>query len=183
MRFRTVWGPHEIRIQGRETNPRLELKDQYSTIEEAKADITGLFTLQFLMSEADQGRLQTPLQHGSAAERQLYTTFLASAFRTLRFGLQDAHARGMAIQFNYLRDKGGFVENPDGTFSVDFVKIKDAVRALDHDFLTIEATGDYAAAKRMISELAVIRPEVQRALDRLKSIPTDIEPVFDTVRR
>jgi len=176
-------GPHQIRIQGRETNPRLELKDLYSTIEEAKADITGLFTLQFLMTEADQGRLQTPLQHGSASERQLYTTFLASAFRTLRFGLQDAHARGMAIQFNYLRDKGGFVENPDGTFSVDFVKIKDAVRALDHDFLTIEATGDYAAAKRMISELAVIRPEVQRALDRLKSIPTDIEPVFDTVRR
>jgi len=176
-------GPHQIRIQGRETNPRLELKDLYSTIEEAKADITGLFTLQFLMTEADQGRLQTPLQHGSAAERQLYTTFLASAFRTLRFGLQDAHARGMAIQFNYLRDKGGFVENPDGTFAVDFVKIKDAVRALDHDFLTIEATGDYAAAKRMISELAVIRPEVQRALDRLKSIPTDIEPVFDTVRR
>jgi len=176
-------GPHQIRIQGRETNPRLELKDLYSTIEEAKADITGLFTLQFLMTESDQGRLQTPLQHGSAAERQLYTTFLASAFRTLRFGLQDAHARGMAIQFNYLRDKGGFVENPDGTFAVDFVKIKDAVRALDHDFLTIEATGDYAAAKRMISELAVIRPEVQRALDRLKSIPTDIEPVFDTVRR
>src|SRR5215467_6638381 len=176
-------GPHQIRIQGRETNPRLELKDLYSTIEEAKADITGLFTLQFQMTEADQGRLQTPLQHGFAAERQLYTTFLASAFRTLRFGLQDAHARGMAIQFNYLRDKGGFVENPDGTFAVDFVKIKDAVRALDHDFLTIEATGDYAAAKRMISELAVIRPEVQRALDRLKSIPTDIEPVFDTVRR
>src|SRR5215467_439161 len=176
-------GPHQIRIQGRETNPRLELKDLYSTIKEAKADITGLFTLQFQMTEADQGRLQTPLQHGSASERQLYTTFLASAFRTLRFGLQDAHARGMAIQFNYLRDKGGFVENPGGTFSVDFVKIKDAVRMLDHDFLTIEATGDYAAAKRMISELAVIRPEVQRALDRLKSIPTDIEPVFDTVRR
>ena len=172
-------GPHQIRVQGRETNPRLELKELYSAIEEAKADVTGLFVLQHLMTETDQGRINAPLPHGAAAERQLYTTFLASAFRTLRFGLQDAHARGMAIQFNYLRDKGGFVANPDGTFAVDFSKIKDAVRSLDHDFLTLEATGNYAGAKKMIADLAVIRPEVQRALDRLKSIPTDIEPIFD----
>src|SRR5215467_8567708 len=176
-------GPHQIRVQGRETNPRLELKENYSAIEEAKADITGLFILQFLMTQADQGRIQAPLPHGPAAERQLYTTFLASAFRTLRFGLQDSHARGMAIQFNYLRDKGGFVVNPDGTVAVDFKKIKDAVRALDHDFLTIEATGDYAGAKKMISELAVLRPEVQKLLDRLKSTPTDIEPIFDDAKR
>jgi hypothetical protein len=176
-------GPHQIRIQGRETNPRLELKEVYSSIEEAKADITGLFILQFLMTQADQGRIQAPLPHGPAAERQLYTTFLASAFRTLRFGLQDAHARGMAIQFNYLRDKGGFVINSDGTVAVDFNKIKDAVRALDHDFLTLEATGDYAGAKKMISELAIVRPEVQRLLDRLKSTPTDIEPVFEDGKR
>ena len=100
------------------------------------------------MTQADQGRIQAPLPHGPAAERQLYTTFLASAFRTLRFGLQDAHARGMAIQFNYLRDKGGYVVNPDGTFAVDFTKVKDAVRALDHDFLTIEATGDMPQRRR-----------------------------------
>ena len=89
----------------------------------------------------------------------------------------------MAIQFNYLRDKGGFVVNSDGTVAVDFSKIKDAVRALDHDFLTLEATGDYAGAKKMISELAVVRPEVQRLLDRLKSTPTDIEPIFDDAKR
>jgi hypothetical protein len=176
-------GPHQIRVQGRETNPRLELKEAYSAIEEAKADITGLFILQFLMTQADQGKIQAPLPHGPAAERQLYTTFLASAFRTLRFGLQDAHARGMAIQFNYLRDKGGFVMNSDGTVAVDFSKIKDAVRALDHGFLTLEATGDYASAKKMISELAVVRPEVQRLLDRLKSTPTDIEPIFEDSKR
>jgi hypothetical protein len=176
-------GPHQIRVQGRDTNPRLELKELYSTIEEAKADITGLFILQFLMTQADQGRIQAPLPHGPAAERHLYTTFLASAFRTLRFGLQDSHARGMAIQFNYLSDKGGFVLNPDGTVAVDFSKIKDAVRALDHEFLTLEATGDYAGAKKMISELAVVRPEVRRLLDRLKSTPTDIEPIFDDSKR
>jgi hypothetical protein len=173
-------GPHQIKINGRETNPRLELKELYSAIEEAKADVTGLFALQFLMSQADSGKIQIPLPHGQNAERRLYTTYLASAFRTLRFGLQDAHARGMAMQFNYLLDKGGFVANSDGTFSVDFSKIKDAVRSLDHDLLTVEATGDYNGAKKMLTDLSVVRPEVQKALDRLKSLPTDIEPIFVT---
>ena len=173
-------GPHQIKVNGRETNPRLELKELYSAIEEAKADVTGLFALQFLMSQADSGKMQVPLPRGADAERRLYTTYLASAFRTLRFGLQDAHAKGMAVQFNYLLDKGGFVANGDGTFSVDFGKIKDAVRSLDHDLLTVEATGDYNGAKKMLTELSVIRPEVQKALGRLKTLPTDIEPIFVT---
>jgi hypothetical protein len=173
-------GPHQIKVSGRETNPRLELKELYSAIEEAKADVTGLFALQFLMSQADSGKMSIPLPHAADAERKLYTTYLASSFRTLRFGLQDAHAKGMAMQFNYLLDKGAFVANPDGTFSVDFGKIKDAVRSLDHDLLTVEATGDYNAAKKMLTELSVVRPEVQKALDRLKSLPTDIEPIFVT---
>ena len=173
-------GPHQIKINGRETNPRLELKETYSAVEEAKADVTGLFALQFLMSQADQGQIQAPLPHGLAAEHQLYTTYLASSFRTLRFGLQDAHAKGMAMQFNYLLDKGAFVRNSDGTFSVDFTKVKDAVRSLDHDLLTLEATGDYNGAKKMLTELGAIRPEVQNTLDGLKSLPTDIEPIFVT---
>lgn len=173
-------GPHQIKINGRETNPRLELKDTYSAIEEAKADVTGLFALQFLMSQADKGLIQAPLRHGPDAERQLYTTYLASSFRTLRFGLQDAHAKGMAMQFNYLLDKGAFVAAADGTFHVDLTKIKDAISSLDHDLLTLEATGNYDGAKKMLSQLSVVRPEVQKALDRLKAIPTDIEPIYVT---
>jgi len=132
------------------------------------------------MSQADKGAVQMPIPHGPEAERQLYTTYLASSFRTLRFGLQDSHARGMAMQFNFFLDKGGYVANSDGTFSVDLDKIKTAVRELDHDLLTAEANGDYNAAKTMLSKYSVVRPEVQRALDRLKSLPTDIEPVFVT---
>ena len=171
-------GPHQITINGRSTNPRLELKELYSAIEEAKADITGLLALQFLMDHSSP-----TVPHGEQAERNLYTTFLASSFRTLRFGLKEAHARGMAIQVNYLLDKGGFKANPDGTFAVDFSKIKQAVRDLDHEFLTLEATGDYAGAKKMLDTFAVIRPEVQRGLDRLTHIPTDIEPIFVTANR
>lgn len=173
-------GPHQIKVAGRDTNPRLELKEQYSAIEEAKADVTGLFALQYLMTEADKGTIHMPIPHGPDAERQLYTTYLASSFRTLRFGLQDAHAKGMAAQFNYFLDKGGFVANSDGTFSVNLGKIKDAVRGLDHELLTLEATGDYAGAKKLLTEMSVIRPEVQKALERLEAVPTDIEPIFVT---
>jgi hypothetical protein len=173
-------GPHQIKVNGRDTNPRQELKELYSAIEEAKADVTGLFALQYLMSQADKGAIQMPIPHGPEVERQLYITYLASSFRTLRFGLQDSHARGMAMQFNFFLDKGGYIANADGTFSVDIEKLKTAVRDLDHDLLTAEAQGDYDAAKTMLSKYNVIRPEVQRALDRLKSLPTDIEPVFVT---
>src|SRR6478672_1143908 len=173
-------GPHQIKVNGRDTNPRLELKELYSAIEEAKADVTGLFALQYLMTQADKGAIQAPLPHGPDAERQLYTTYLASSFRTLRFGLQDSHAKGMAVQFNYFLDKGAFVANADGTFSVDLSKIKEAVAGLDHDLLTLEATGDYAGTKKLMSEMMVLRPEVQKALERLKGVPTDIEPIFVT---
>jgi hypothetical protein len=162
-------GPHQIEVGGRATNPRQEMKELYSAIEEAKADITGLFMLQYLF---DHG-----MPHPPQAERQLYTTFLASAFRSLRFGLTEAHAKGMALQFNYLTDKGAFVENGDGAFHVDFTKVKGAVRDLTHDLLTLEAQGDYAGAKRMLDTLGYIRPAVARALDASRNLPTDIDPV------
>src|ERR1043166_816950 len=104
------------------------------------------------MTQADKGAIQVPLPHGPDAERQLFTTYLASSFRTLRFGLQDAHTKGMAVQFNYFLDKGAFVGNSDGTFSVDINKMKDAVAGLDRELLTLEATGDYDGPKKRMSE-------------------------------
>jgi hypothetical protein len=170
-------GPHITKVGGKESTPRQDLKETYSTIEEAKADVTGLYALMYMM---EKGQLKDTLGQGEAAERKLHTTFLASAFRTLHFGLTDSHARGMAIQVNYLLDKGGFVAHGDGTFSVDFTNIKQAVMDLDREFLTIEATGDYARAKEMITKYVVIRPEVQQALDKMKSVPNDIRPSFPT---
>jgi hypothetical protein len=169
-------GPHQISVAGRNTTPRQELKELYSAIEEAKADVTGLFMLQHLYD-----RKLIPAD--AATERKLYTTFLASTFRSLRFGLKDAHGKGMAMQVNYLTGKGGFVARPDGTYEVNFAKIKSAVRELDHDLLMLEASGDYAGAKRMLDELGVIRPEMQKALNSLTGIPVDIEPVFVTANQ
>jgi peptidase M49-like protein len=169
-------GPHQITVAGRNTTLRQELKELYSAIEEAKADVTGLFMLQLL---ADRKLIDG----GASMERKLYTTFLASSFRTLRFGLKDAHGKGMAMQVNYLTDKGGFVARSDGRFEVNFDKIKAAVRDLDHDLLTLEATGDYAGAKRMLDQLGVIRPGLQKALNSLSDIPVDIEPRFVTANQ
>jgi hypothetical protein len=152
---------------GPQDNVRQSLKELHSAIEEAKADVTGLLMLQYFFDH----KLMP------ASERQLYTTFLASSFRTLRFGVHEAHGKGMALQFNYLTDKGAFLAKPDGTFAVDFAKIKGAVRDLVHDLLTIEATGDYARAKKMLDELGILRPAMVQALAKLTDIPTDIEPV------
>jgi peptidase M49-like protein len=173
-------GPHQIVVDGRTTTPRAELKELYSAIEEAKADVTGLFALQYMMDHANEMKIARVLPSDEAAQRQLYTTFLASAFRSLRFGLNDAHGKGMAVQFNYLLDRGAFVEHGDGTFDVDMTKVKQAVEDLDHDLLTLEAEGNYAGAKELLDHLGVLRPVLKRAFEKLTSIPTDITPVFVT---
>ena len=173
-------GPHQIKVDGRDTTPRAELKELYSAVEEAKADITGLFALQYMMDHAQEMKLSSMLPSDDAAQRQLYTTYLASMFRTLRFGLNDAHGKGMAIQFNYLMDKGAFSQQPDQTFALDLKKFKQGVRDLDHDLLTIEAQGDYDAAKNLQDEMGVLRPALQKSLDGLQAIPTDTDPIFVT---
>jgi len=164
-------GPHDITVSGRTTTVRQEMKEVYSALEEAKADISGLFALQYLV---DKGALDRSM------ERTMYTTFLASAFRSIRFGVNEAHGRGIAVQLNALLDAGAFRVAADGTFSVNAATIKPAVEALTRDLLLLQARGDYAGAKTMIGRLAVVRPEVQRALDRLAGVPVDIAPRFVT---
>jgi hypothetical protein len=164
-------GPHNIMVGGRATTVRQELKDTYSTIEEAKADISGLFALHFLI---DKGVLDNSL------EKTMYTTFLASAFRSIRFGITEAHGRGQAIQMNYLLDHGAFTATPNGTFAVDNAKIRQGVIDLTREFLTLEAEGNYAKAKQMIETLGVVRPNTQAVLDKLTGVPVDIAPRFVT---
>lgn len=170
-------GPVDITVDGRKTTPRQELKELYSPLEEAKADVAGIFALQYLMDNRKRLGLEKTLAAGPEAERRMYTTYLASAFRTLRFGLTGAHGRGKAVQLNYLMDKGGVVVNDDGTFAVDFERIKPAIRGLAHDLLMVQARGDYDGAQKML-EQAVLRPPVAAAIERMRDIPTDIEPVF-----
>jgi hypothetical protein len=167
-------GPHNITVGGRQTTVRQELKETYSAIEEAKADVSGLWALRYL---ADHQQLDP------AVAKSMYTTFLASAFRSIRFGINEAHGKGIAVQLNYFLDAGAFKVPQDGTFTVDSAKIGDAVTALTSDIMTLQAEGSYAKAKDLLDRLGVVRPEVQKVLDRLIGIPIDIEPRFTTAAK
>jgi hypothetical protein len=167
-------GPHDITVNGRRTTVRQEMKEAYSALEEAKADISSLFAIQHMI---DKGVLPRSL------ERPLYTTFLASAFRSIRFGVNEAHGRGIAVQLNYLLDQGGFIVRPDGTFTVNRGQIKEGVTALTREIMTIQAQGDYAKATALAKRLGVVRPPVDRALRKLSGVPVDIEPRFTAAER
>ena len=164
-------GPHHITVDGCATTVRQELKETYSAIEEAKADISGLFALQFLV---DRGTLDASFND------TVYTTFPASIFRSLRFGIHEAHGRGVAIQLNYFLDNGGVRVSSDGTFAIDPARIRQNVIDLTHDIMTLQAEGAYAAAAALIERLGYIRPAVQVVLDRLRNVPVDFQPRFVT---
>jgi hypothetical protein len=169
-------GPHETTAggkDGKKTTVRAALQQSYGALEEAKADVAGLFALQHLI---DKGVLDRAL------ERTVYVTFLASAFRTLRFG-GDAHAVGMALQINTLLDAGAVRVAKDGTFSVEPAKIKEAVRALTAEIMNVQAAGDGAKAAEMLRVRGAVRPEVKAVLDRLTKVPVDIDPRFVTAEK
>jgi len=166
-------GPHSIVVDGRATTARQAMKDLSSAFEEAKADISALFALQYLI---DTGALDRTM------EESMYVTFLAGIFRSVRFGLNEAHGKGMALQFNYLADEGAIVQDTaTGRFTADIPRFKQAARKLTAEIMTIQAEGAYDKAAALISKYAVIRPGMKAALDRLSDIPVDIEPLFPTI--
>jgi hypothetical protein len=167
-------GPQTITVAGRATTVRQELRELNATLEEAKADISGLWALQQLI---DRGVL------AKRDERAMYVTFLASAFRTLRFGLDDAHAKGMALQVNWLLDRRAVRVAADGTFAVDFGRIRAAVEAMTREIMTIQASGDYARAKTWMEREIVLRPDVRKLIARLDGVPVDIRPRFVTAEQ
>ncbi len=166
-------GPHRITVNGKATTVRQELQESYSAIEEAKADVAGLFALQRFV---DRGVVE------KAMETTMYPTYLASMFRSLGFGLEEAHGRGVALQLNWFLDQRAVVPRQDGTFAVDAARMKQAVISLTGEIMTLQAKGDAAGAREILQRLAVVRPPVKVAIDRLKGIPVDIAPRFVTAR-
>ncbi len=163
-------GPHTIAVNGKQTTVRQQMKELGSALEEAKADISGLFALQYLI---DKGVVQKSM------EQPMYVTYLAGTFRSVRFGINDAHGKGMALQFNYLMDLGAIEYNSTtGTFRVNIAKMKDGTQRLTGDIMTIQAEGSYEKAKALLERYAAIRPEMKAVLDKLSDIPTDIAPSF-----
>jgi len=163
-------GPGNIEKNGKKTTVNKELKELYSTIEETKADILGIYNLQYMI---DKEVFSKDMQ------KNLYPTYLGGIFRSVRFGIDDAHGGSNAIQMSYILEKGGFKFNETtAQFSVDDDKIKDAIKQLSHDVLMIEALGDYDKAKEMIETYRKITPQLQQALDKVTHVPTDIRPIY-----
>jgi hypothetical protein len=167
-------GPQRITVGGRDTTPRAEIQEFFGTIEECKADVVGLWAMQRL---AEQGQLSAEI--GSTFQ----STYLAGAFRSLRFGIHEAHGKGTAVQVNWLLDAGGYKVEPDGRFSLVPEKVKSGLESLARELLTIEATGDKARAKALLERLAVIRPPTAAVITKLGKVPVDIAPRFVTAER
>ena len=164
-------GPGTLTLpNGEKSTVNKMLSETYSSIEEAKADICGNYNVQYLI---DTGVMPKEL------EKSLYVTYLAGIFRSVRFGIQEAHGQANMIQFNYLMANDAFkFDEKLKRFSVNHNKIKRAVKDLAHILLTIEAEGDYDAAKTLIKNYGVMTESMQYALDNLEGIPVDIRPVY-----
>ncbi|KAJ2821744.1 hypothetical protein IWW50_004512 [Coemansia erecta] len=161
-------GPH--RVVGTRDTVRSRLQELHSAFEEAKADIAGLFAAQLLV---DRGVID------DIPMRAFYTTYLASAFRSIRFGLAEAHGLGQAMQLNYLLEHGGFVYDAQtAKFSVDMERIAQAVRDLTHDIMMIQGDGDKQRAVEFKNTYGVLSEPVKQALQSMKSVPIDIAPVW-----
>jgi hypothetical protein len=114
------------------------------------------------------------------SENQIWVTFLAGAFRSMRFGIGEAHGGGNAIIYNYLLEKGGFVyDGKSNKVRVDFVKIYPALKELCNIVLTIQAEGNYQGAKDLIAKYAVNSSSIDVLRKKLETLPVDIKPVFE----
>jgi hypothetical protein len=145
---------------------REALKDTYSALEEGKADILGLYMVTKLK---EMGELDVDLMDN-------YVTFMAGIFRSVRFGGASSHGKANLIRYNYFKEKEAFVQGEDGTYTVNFEKMQEAMNSLSDIILTIQGDGNYEAASKLLEEKGVITDELQNALDMVNSnnIPVDI---------
>ena len=162
-------GPGKIEKEGKETTVNKELKETYPTIEECKADVLGVYNSQFMIDKK---------VFPKELEDALYASNLGGMFRSIRFGIDEAHGGGVAIQLNYYIDAGAVQVDDEGLFSVDDRKIKKAVKNLAEELLMIEANGDYDGAVTFIEKYRYLKPEVKAAMEKLKDVPIDIRPVY-----
>jgi hypothetical protein len=146
------------------------LEEHYSPVEESKADVLGLYNVPFLI---EKGWIP------AEKEQEIYTTYLAGMFRSMRFGVHEAHGLGTLIQFNFLKEKGAFVyDEASGKFHVDAAKVKDVIKELAQTLLILEGDGNYENVEKFISSYGKLDEITERTITSLSDIPVDIEPIF-----
>jgi len=163
-------GPGSLVLaDGTKSSVARELKDVYSVIEECKADILGIYNLLFMM---DKDVFKNDKYAACAS-------YLGGMFRSIRFGINEAHGGGVAIQFNYLLEKGAFYTDENNKLDVDVNKIESVIEDLANKVLIIEAEGDYKAAKELIVKYSVMTPLMENYIEDLKELPIDIRPKYE----
>lgn len=148
---------------------RSALREQYSALEEGKADILALFLITQMYEE------------GMLGERDLmdnYVTFMASIFRKIRFGVASSHGKANMVRFYYFQEKGAFTKNLNGTYNINFERMQVAMNELAVLILTTQGDGDYDLASQIVEEKGFIREELQADLDRLKELNIPVDIVF-----
>lgn len=163
-------GPGNIEINGRKTDVKKELKETYSTIEECKADVLGMYNNIFMIKKGE---------FKPEFENEIWYSFLGGIFRSIRFGMSEAHGGSNAIIFNYLFENGAYViDEKTGKLTINHDYIYDVIKDLANKLLMIQATGDYAGSKAMIEKYVVETPVIKKFRDKLSGIPIDIRPVY-----
>ncbi|QIL01867.1 hypothetical protein G7078_03065 [Sphingomonas sinipercae] len=163
-------GPGSIVVDGRQTTVDKELKDIGSGFEEAKADVMGAYNVMFMM---DKGILP------KAERSQIRATYVAGLFRAMRFGANEAHGKGAAMQYQYLRNHGGIVwDEAAKRFRIDPTKLDSGIRTLVGGIVRLQGNGDYPGTKAFLDKWAVIDPQAQSVIDSMAAIPTDVRPIY-----
>jgi len=163
-------GPGTITVDGRQTTVNAELRDVYSASEECKADVMGVWNMLYMM---ERGELP-------AAEREaMLATYFAGIFRAVRFGTDEAHGRGAAVQYSYLKEKGAFAWDPSARrFRIDYGRMQAGLRDLLAELVRLQGDGDYEGTRRFFERYARLDAQARAALAATAHIPTDIRPTY-----
>ena len=163
-------GPGTILRDGRETTVNAELREQYSALEESKADIMGIWNILYLM---ERGELP------AAEKSEMWATYFTGLFRSMRFGIEEAHARGAAAQYGYLLARGAFrFDEASDLFVLDEARMESALKDLLQEELMLQAKGDYAGTVAFFDRYAKLDAHGQAAIARMERIPVDIRPIY-----
>ena len=163
-------GPGTITVDGRQTTVDEALKDIGGALEESKADVMGIWNILFMM---EKGELP------AAEKGQLFATYFTGIFRAVRFGTESAHGHGAALQYGYLKDRGAFAwDSGARRYTIDPAKMEAGLRALLHDQLMLQATGDYEGAKAFFERWAHLDDNARAAIAAMEGIPVDIRPLY-----
>jgi len=164
-------GPAYAKTAAGQSDIREAIGPQYSALEESKADITGMMCMKWL---ADHGAIPRDQLNG------IYASFLGETFRTMRFGIAEAHGQAAMMEFSYLTEQGAIRRDPSiGLYEVNFERMAGAMAALAKELLGQEATGDRVRTENWFKKYVLMPPELAAALSKASDVPVDIDPEFD----